>query len=114
MLMMYLSLVQLTLLLQQLSQLVNTPYSVHCDSAIHLLRYLKGTPSQGLFYASECEYQLKAYSDTDWGNCADTRKSSGYCIFLGTSLVSWKAKKQTTVSRSSVEAKYRAVGTTVT
>ncbi|CAM8969898.1 unnamed protein product [Rhodiola kirilowii] len=48
-----------------------------------------------------------------YAGCPDTRRStSGYSIYLGHNLVSWSAKKQRTVSRSSYESEYRALATT--
>jgi hypothetical protein len=95
---------------QQLSQFMHAPTTVHYNAACRVLRYLKNNPGQGLFFSRDSTMQLIGYSDADWAGCMDTRKSiSGYCFFIGKSLISWRAKKQATVSRSSSEAEYRAL-----
>nr|GFB59903.1 ribonuclease H-like domain-containing protein [Tanacetum cinerariifolium] len=67
---------------------------------------------QQLFYSSTTD--LVAYSDADWAGCPTNRRSiSGYCVFLRTNLLSWSAKCQPTLSRSSAAAKYRSVANAV-
>jgi hypothetical protein len=53
---------------------------------------------------------LSAFSDADWaGDSNDRRSTEGYAIFYGGNLVSWSARKQATVSRSSTESEYKAL-----
>ena len=96
------------------SQFLHAPTDLHFQAVKRILRYVKGTLHFGLtFTASSSPPWLVAYSDVDWAGCPDTRRSmSGYSIFLGSNLVSWSAKKQPTVSRSSCESEYRALAFT--
>nr|GEW20321.1 putative zinc finger, CCHC-type [Tanacetum cinerariifolium] len=98
---------------QHLSQFVSAPTDLYMQVGLHLLKYLKGTVSKGLFYPVQPHLHITGFFDADWVACLMTRRSlTSYCVFLGHCLVSWKTKKQPTVSRSSTEAEYRAMAVT--
>ncbi|XP_022569788.1 uncharacterized protein LOC111212509 [Brassica napus] len=93
-----------------LCQFSSAPREPHLNAVHKLLRYLKGTVGQGLFFSTDNNFDVRAFSDSDWGTCKDSRRSvTGYCIFVGDSLVSWRSKKQDTVSCSTAEAEFRAM-----
>ncbi|GJZ28670.1 putative RNA-directed DNA polymerase [Tanacetum coccineum] len=93
-----------------LSQFMHAPLSSHLEAAFRVLRYLKNSPGSGIQINKVGNLKLRAYADSDWARCPATRKSvSGYCVFLGSSLITWKSKKQSTLSRSSAEAEYRSM-----
>ncbi|XP_020209382.1 uncharacterized protein LOC109794341 [Cajanus cajan] len=97
---------------QQVSQFMHTPRHHHLAAVRRIIRYLKGTSMRGLFFPNDCPTTLVGYSDADWAGCPDTRRSvTGYCMFLGPALISWKSKKQSRVSKSSTESEYRAMST---
>ena len=53
---------------------------------------------------------VSAFSDADWVGCLDDKRSTGgFAVYVGSNLVSWNAKKQATVSRSSTESEYKAL-----
>ena len=65
-----------------LSQYIQTPQKPHWDAAIRVIKYIKGSPGQGLLLPSENNLTLTAYCDSDWGGCQTTwRLVFGYCIF---------------------------------
>ncbi|WVZ63565.1 hypothetical protein U9M48_013188, partial [Paspalum notatum var. saurae] len=93
-----------------LSQFVSAPTQLHYSHLFRVLRYLRGTMSRRLFFPRSNSLQLQAYCDATWASdSSDHRSLSAYCVFLGGSLIAWKTKKQTAVSRSSTEAELRAM-----
>ncbi|KAJ4817812.1 hypothetical protein LUZ62_030378 [Rhynchospora pubera] len=97
----------------KVSQFMQNPTINHWTAVKRILRFLCGTIQHGLQLQPGSPLDINAYCDADWAGCpVDRRSTTGFCIYLGKNLVSWSAKKQPTVSRSSTEAEYRALAVT--
>ncbi|GKA36537.1 ribonuclease H-like domain-containing protein [Tanacetum coccineum] len=99
---------------QQICLYMHDPREPHLAALKSILRYVKGTLDLGLHLYASSTTSLVGYTDADWAGYPSTRRStSGYCVFLGDNLLSWSAKRQHTLSRSSAEAEYRGVANIV-
>ncbi|GJV35500.1 hypothetical protein Tco_1407977 [Tanacetum coccineum] len=64
----------------------------------------------GLWYPKDSIFALRAFADSDYAGCQDTRRSmSGSAQFLRDKLISWSLKKQKSTSISTIEAEYIAL-----
>ncbi|XP_019239261.1 PREDICTED: uncharacterized protein LOC109219274 [Nicotiana attenuata] len=99
---------------QTLSQFMQKLKRSHLEAAQRVVRYVKNQPGQGILLSSKQRHTTTAYCDADWAACPITRKSiTGFFIKYGSSLISWKSKKQSTISRSSAESEYRSIASTI-
>lgn len=100
----------LSFVVNKACQFLHAPTTTHWNLVKRILRYLKTTSQLGLSLSASSPFSLTSYTDVDWANCPDDRRStSGYCVFLGPNLISWASTKQKVVSRSSVESEYRGL-----
>ena len=92
-----------------LSRFCSNPGHEHWLIAKRVLRYLKLTSHYGILYNKD-ETNLLAYTDSDWAGDIDDRKScSGNLLMLSQGPISWKSKKQMSISLSTMEAEYVAL-----
>jgi histone deacetylase 1/2 len=91
-------------------QFLHSPTIDHWMAVKRILRYVKFSVDLGLKISRSSSTLVSAFLDADWAGSIDDRRSTGgFAVFLGSNLVSWSARKQATVSRSSTEAEYKAV-----
>ena len=86
-----------------------SPRASHRQAVKRIMRYLNHTLEFGIWYSTSSSICLSGYSDADFGGCRIDRKStSGTCHFLGTSLIAWSSRKQSSVAQSTAESEYVA------
>ena len=91
-------------------QFLHAPTMILWAAVKRLLRYLKHTMKLGLQISKSSSLLVSGFSDADWAGDIDDRWSTGgFATFFGSNLISWSARKQPTVSRSSTEAEYKSM-----
>uniref|UniRef100_A0A453NYS8 Reverse transcriptase Ty1/copia-type domain-containing protein n=1 Tax=Aegilops tauschii subsp. strangulata TaxID=200361 RepID=A0A453NYS8_AEGTS len=99
----------ISFVVNKVCRFLHAPTTVHWTAAKHIVGYVKNTMNLGLTFSKSSSTLVSAFSDSGRAGCIDGRRStSGFAVFFGPNLISWCAKKQATVSRSSTEAGYKA------
>jgi histone deacetylase 1/2 len=92
----------------KICQFLHAPTTSHWTVVERILRYVRGTSGFGIKITKSPSTLLSALSGADWAGSIDVRRSTGgFAVFFGPNLISWSAKKQATVSRSSTQAEYK-------
>lgn len=76
-----------------ISKFMQTPTHIHLADVHRIIKYLLGMTSRGLFFLLTLYFNFNWVLTVIFG-CPNSRKSTtGWCMFLGGGLISWKCKK---------------------
>jgi hypothetical protein len=90
------------------SRHLSNPKRIHCDMVRHIFQYLRANPCKSIHYKLGCSTKLEGFCDASYANQLGCKSTSGYAFTLGTGVISWYSKRQSTVALSSSEAEYIA------
>jgi hypothetical protein len=86
-----------------------SPRSSHQTAVQRIFKYPKHTPEFEIWYSASSSLDLVGFSDADFAGCGIDRKStSDTCHFLGSSVICWYSRKQSSIAQSTTEVKYVA------
>lgn len=87
----------------------SSPTEAHWSALKRILRYLRGTIDLGIKWKQVKNSLLLGYSDADYANDTETRKSTtGLCIMLNGGPIMWKSQRQAIITLSTTESEYVA------
>lgn len=96
------------------SRFMHSPSKHHVGAVKRIFHYIAGTPNFDIWYHKADDMKLVSYGDSDWaGSLYDRKSTSAYVFTLGSGVISWSSKKQSTVALSSTEAEYAFVTSAV-
>jgi hypothetical protein len=86
------------------------PHELHWKVAKCIIRYVQGTITFWIHYATDSTLDIIGFTNSDWaGDRIDRKSTSGYSLSLGFGPICWSSKKQVVISLSSFKEEYRGV-----
>lgn len=101
----------ITFVVNKLCKFMSNPGEAHWKHLKHLIRYMQGTVHWGLSFApSAATAPLQGYSDSSFGDCPDTGRSTLAYVFLyHGGILSWYSKLCGYVTLSTNQSEYAAL-----
>jgi hypothetical protein len=89
------------------SRFMSAPQEAHLAAVKHIFRYVHKTSDYGINYRTGHDPYATGFTDVDWAQCLETRRStSRYYFLMAGSAITWQSKRQLIVAKSSTEAEY--------
>ena len=89
-----------------LSRSMQKPTGEDIRRAKKVVSYVSKTKNLALVLGGEA---LQAFADASFGSEGETKSVTGYCIYMGSGVVSWRSKLQRLIAMSSTEAEFQAL-----
>jgi hypothetical protein len=102
----------------QVARFTHNPKSSHGTAVKRIVRYLKGTPQQGIIMSPTNDFSINCYVDADFAGLygyeddqdpVSVRSRTGYVLFIANCPLLWVSKLQTEVAASTMESEYVAL-----